>query len=244
MAGRACTTFVCATLLMASAAACLPGTANATDVNNFVTPAPQPQKPDWAGFYFRANAGGADSVPWTTPGPANGFASSSPAASSVNESFGYNLQSGNFVFGLEGSLAAANFDGRFTSPYLPGVGAWTPNMNWLGSVTGRLGYSFGQWQPYVKGGFAAADVGSPLQGPQVGAFSQGSQLNGWTAGVGVEYQFGPKWSLGLEYLYTDLGNGTNTSPGAAAAMSGNPDIYSTAIKSQSLLGRLNYKTGW
>ncbi len=108
-------------------------------------------------------------------------------------------------------------------------------MNWLGSVTGRVGYSFGQWQPYVKGGFATAEVGSPLQGPQVGAFSQGTQLGGWTAGVGVEYQFGPKWSLGLEYLYTDLSNGSTTSPGAAAAITGTPDIYSTAIKSQSLL---------
>ena len=58
------------------------------------------------------------------------------------------------MFGLEGSLAAANFDGRFTAPYLPGMtaGGWTPNMNWLGTVTGRVGYSFGQWLPYVKGG--------------------------------------------------------------------------------------------
>ena len=229
-------------LLIAGATAFLSPTAGATDLNNLVTPAPQPQKPDWAGFYLRANPGGADSVPWTAPG-ANGFAASG-AASSVNESFGYNFQSGSFVFGLEGALAAANFDGRFTSPYLPGVGGWTPNMNWLGSVTGRVGYSFGQWLPYVKGGFATADVGSPLQGPQVGAFSQGTQLGGWTAGVGVEYQFGPKWSLGVEYLYTDLSNGSNASPGAAAAISGNPDIYSTAIKSQSLVGRLNYKTGW
>ena len=38
-------------------------------------------------------------------------------------------------------------------------------MNWLGTVTGRLGYSFGQWLPYVKGGFATADVATPAQGP-------------------------------------------------------------------------------
>jgi hypothetical protein len=27
-------------------------------------------------------------------------------------------------------------------------------------------------------------------------------------------------------------------------MSGSPEMYSTALKSQSLLGRLNYKGGW
>jgi outer membrane immunogenic protein len=176
------------------------------------------------------------------PASANGFSAATPP--SVNETFGYNFQSGSFVFGLEGSLAAANFDGRFTSPYLPAVGAWTPNMNWLGTVTGRLGYSFGQWLPYAKGGFAAADVASPAQAAQIGGFSQGSQLGGWTAGVGLEYQLTPKWSMGLEYLYTDLGNGSPQSTLGTAPISGAPEVYSTALKTQSLLGRLNYKTGW
>jgi hypothetical protein len=27
-------------------------------------------------------------------------------------------------------------------------------------------------------------------------------------------------------------------------LTGAPEVYSTALKSQSLLGRLNYKTGW
>ena len=150
------------------------------------------------------------------------------------------------MFGLEGSLAAANFDGRFTAPFLPATGAWTPNMNWLGTVTGKVGYSFGQWLPYVKGGFAAADVGSPLQGGPTAAFSQGTDVNGWTAGVGVEYQFGPKWSLGLEYLYTDFGNPSNGAPNSIGGvpLAGSPEMYSTALKTQSLLGRLNYKTGW
>jgi outer membrane immunogenic protein len=213
---------------------------------NAVTPAPPapPQKPDWAGFYLKNNSGGgSDSVPWTTLPASSGF--SSPAgAAPVNDSFGYNFQSGSFVFGLEGSLAAANFDGRFTAPYLPAASTagWTPNMNWLGTVTGRVGYSFGQWLPYAKAGFATADVGSPSQGVAgpFGAFSQGQQLNGWTAGVGLEYQITSKWSLGLEYLYTDLG-GSN---GGAAPITGAPEVYSTAVKSQSLLGRLNFKPGW
>jgi outer membrane immunogenic protein len=242
----------CTFLVVACVGACLSQAAAALDLNS-VTAAPpkQQQKPDWAGFYIKGNSGGgSDSIPWMTLGTSTGFSSPTASAPPTSESFGYNFQSGNFVFGLEGSLAAANFDGKFTAPYLPGTttGAWTPNMNWLGTVTGRLGYSFGQWLPYVKGGFAAADVGSPLQGAApIGSFSQGTAVGGWTGGVGFEYQFSPKWSLGLEYLYTDLSGGApNGTPGSlgGAPISGSPEMYSTALKSQSLLGRLNYKAGW
>ncbi len=237
----------CTLLLVAFMGACLVQAAGATDLtktdlNDFQVTPPSPQKPEWAGFYLRNNSGtGPAGASWTVPASSNGFSTATPP--SVNETFGYNFQSGSFVFGLEGSLAAANFDGRFTSPYLPAVGSWTPNMNWLGTVTGRLGYSFGQWLPYVKGGFATADVATPAQAAQIGGFSQGNQLGGWTAGVGLEYQITPKWSLGLEYLYTDLGNGT-PSGANGSAITGSPEMYSTAVKSQSLLGRLNFKPGW
>jgi outer membrane immunogenic protein len=227
-----------ALLVAACVSACFVQGAAAMDLNDFPVTPPAPQKPEWAGFYLRNNSGGgADNIPWGALTPANGFAASTP---SVNNTFGYNFQSGNFVFGLEGSYAAANFDGRFTSPYLPGAGGWTPNMNWLGTVTGRVGYSFGQLLPYVKGGFASADVGSPLQGAPVGSFSQSTTSNGWTGGLGVEYQVSPKLSLGLEYLYTDLSGPAN----GGAPITGSPEMYSTALKSQSLLGRLNYKPGW
>jgi outer membrane immunogenic protein len=239
----------CTLLATICVAACFTQAASAFDLNT-ITPAPTKpqQKPDWAGFYFRNGSAGSD--PWTVLTPSTGFAARPSATQPTSESIGYNFQSGNVVLGLEGSLAAANFDGKFTAPYLPATsaGGWTPNMNWLGTVTGKVGYSAGEWLPYVKGGFAAADVGSPLQGAgPIGSFTQGTTTTGWTAGVGFEYQFSPKLSLGLEYLYTDLGAGApNGPPGSfgGGGMSGSPEMYSTALKSQSLLGRLNYKAGW
>jgi outer membrane immunogenic protein len=220
---------------------CMVQAANATE---FVFPsAQQSQGPNWAGPYLQNHDGGTAGVPWTTPSAANGFSSAAPPA--VSDSFGYNFQSGNFVFGLQGSLAAANFDGKFTAPYMPATttAGWMPNMNWLGTVTGKVGYSFGQWLPYLKGGFAAAEVGSPAQSGPVGNFSQTTDVAGWTAGVGVEYQLTQKWSMGLEYLYTDLGNGGGA-PATLGTTPNGPEVYSTALKAQSLIGRLNYKTGW
>jgi outer membrane immunogenic protein len=227
-------------LVAACVSACFMQGAAAMDMNDFPMTPPAPQKPEWAGFYLRNNSGAASNTPaWTTVTPANGFSSST--ASPTNKTAGYNFQSGNFVFGVEGSFAAANFDGRFTSPYLPGVAAWSPNMNWLGTVTGRVGYSFGQMLPYVKGGFASAETGSPLQGAPTGSFSQSTTSTGWTSGVGLEYQVSPKLSLGVEYLYTDLSSG---GVNGSAPVSGSPEMYSTALKSQSFMGRLNYKPGW
>ncbi len=234
----------CRFLLVAGASACMVQVAAATDLNVFTITSPQPQSTEWSSnFYFKANPGDASGFSWMNPTTSSALSSLGAAAGPTNESFGYNFQSGNLVLGLEGSLSAANFDGRFTSPNIPAVGAWTPNMNWLGTVTGRVGFSFGQWLPYVKGGFAAADVGSPLQGGPMGGFSQSSvPQTGWIAGVGFEYQLSPKWSLGLEYLYSDLSSGSGGQNAIGAG--GSPEMYSTAVKSQSLLGRLNYKAGW
>ncbi len=240
-------------VLIGCFSACLTQVAAATDVSVFsITPPPQSsqQSKDWSGFYSRSTPGDAGGPSWMNPELSSTFSASPgtslrPATSS--DSFGYNFQNGNFVFGVEGSFSAANFDGRFTSPNFTGAGAWTPNMNWLGTVTGRVGYSFGQWLPYVKGGFAAANIGSPLQEGPLGGFTQASSQQtqtGWTAGVGLEYQLSSKWSLGLEYLYTDLNNGSGSGAPSSIGAGGSPEVYTTAVKSQSLLGRLNYKAGW
>jgi hypothetical protein len=52
-----------------------------------------------------------------------------------------------------------------------------------------------------------------------------------------------KWSLGLEYLYTDLG-GSSNGPPASIGSGSSLEVYNNALKTQSLLGRLNYKAGW
>ena len=162
----------CTLLAVICVAACFAQAASAFDLNN-ITPAPAKLAETRLGrVLFPQQFGRVRSVDGA--GALHGLCSTRDPRSPTAKISGDNFQSGNVVFGLEGSFAAANFDGKFTAPYLPATsaGGWTPNMNWLGTVTGRVGYSVGQWLPYVKGGFAAADVGSPLQGAVRSALSR------------------------------------------------------------------------
>ncbi len=211
----------------------------------------------WAGFYVGGQVGfGSESTRWNNFGPSAAF---SPLGSVTDGrtsgvigggQVGYNFQNGNWVFGVEGSLSAASFNGSFTSPYAPATGQFSSKVPWLGTVTGRVGYAFGPWLPYVKGGFATGEVDTRLQDTALGAFTSSSaQHYGWTAGGGVEYKVTQRLSLGLEYMYTDLGrttdiSGPQTSLATGAPVPGTQENYGVTARTQSIMGRLNYRFGW
>src|SRR5262249_14826698 len=93
------------------------------------------------------------------------------------------------------------------SPTLPA--SFRKILCWGGpgrTVTGRVGYGFDPWLRYVKGGFAAGNVETSIQTNPFGVMSQGSAVHsGWTLGGGVEFKVAPQFSLGLEFMHTDLG---------------------------------------
>ena len=214
----------------------------------------EPAATTWAGFYIGGQVGyGNDSVRWRNLGASPFF---SPPGSVTRDGgggvigggqLGYNFQYNRFVFGVEGSVSFADFDRSFTSPYFPATDVWSSKIKSLATATGRVGYSFGGWLPYVKGGFAAANVDTSIQNNGLGVSSQASSEHyGWTAGGGVEVKVSPKLSLGLEFMHTDVGrqndiNGPQTASGAAVP--GTAENYGLAVRSNSILGRLNYFFG-
>ena len=205
--------------------------------------------PSWAGFYVGGQVGyGRDSVTWRNLG-ASGFFS--PLGSVTHDrgtgvigggQAGYNFQTNRLVLGLEGSMSAADFDRRFPSPYFPATDVWSSKITWLGTITGRVGIGFDQVLPYVKGGLAFGNVETSILNTALGTGATSSSVHyGWTAGGGVEFKVAPKFSLGLEYMYTDLGrrndiNGPTTVGGA--------ESYGVGVRSQSIMGRFNYLFGW
>lgn len=154
---------------------------------------------------------------------------------------GYNFQYGsNFVYGLELDLGGMAVNLR---PVAHGATYWTDgsgnmagigtpvmfegesNGGFYGDITGRLGYTWGTWMLYAKGGFAwlttsfamhehVLDASGYLSNAGVSCIngwcdfngSSSNTLTGWTVGGGVEWKVSPSWSIKVEYLHFDFTN--------------------------------------
>jgi len=152
----------------------------------------------WQGLYFGFNGG----YGWgtSTLTGAGGSSNVKPAGALAGVQVGYNLQTGSFVYGVEGDVDYSWMKDT-AALVAPCAGCEIRNY-YLATVRGRFGYSFGQWMPYVTGGAAIGDV--QFLTPAGGAHNV--DRLGWTVGGGVEYAFFSKWSAKLEYLYADLGS--------------------------------------
>lgn len=194
------------------------------------------QDGNWNGFYAGVNAGGtwgdADTntscldnqfggafctaiaaegaLPFNMSNDLNGFIGGVQA--------GYNVQRGLMVFGVEADIAWTSIDSNTsnsngaTASFLPSVTTASQELNWLGTVRGRLGYAVhGNMLLYATGGLAYGNVDNSYSHVFTnGDYARASQSKtkaGWTVGGGGEYGFG-RWSLKGEYLYYDLGDET------------------------------------
>jgi len=156
----------------------------------------------WTGFYIGINGG----YGWGKTNWSNVFGSSGDfnvKGALVGGTFGYNLQTGAWVWGLEADLDASWIKGSATNAFCGAVGCETRNR-WLATGRGRIGYAWDRFLPYVTGGVAFGN--SKISAP-AGVSSNKTNV-GWTAGAGLEYAFLGNWSAKAEYLYADLGNGS------------------------------------
>ena len=175
---------------------------------------PMPAFHSWTGVYAGIQAGyGVGDASGTQNGGGTFFPvvpySIDPHGFIGGGHLGYNHQIGQWVFGLEGDLEAANVKGLTTQtaaglPYF-----FNTDAQMLASVRGRAGIALDAWLLYTTGGVAWANVDTP----PLNALS--STRTGWTLGAGVEYALNPNWTTRLEYRYTDFGR--ERAPGAEAA---------------------------
>jgi opacity protein-like surface antigen len=206
-------------------------TAAAMPVKAPVYKAPPAGPSNWTGFYAGVLGGGALNEAHLDI-PAAGV-STSPRISGVlgGSQVGYNYQTGAWVLGVEADAAWTNASGsRGCAPLVVGTAFFNSTchdeVNWLATVTGRLGYSWDRALFYGKAGvaFARESVSAtcnfgptnvlqpPFQqclnavGRPFDKISAGSSRVGWTIGYGVEYALTNHWSAKGELDYIDFGS--------------------------------------
>lgn len=119
---------------------------------------------------------------------------------------GYNWQSGNYVFGVEGDIDYADITGGSDFDYVgDGDGRLGFKSDWQGSLRARLGYAMDTWLLYATGGIAFGHAELDASAEGVSATDDNTHI-GWTVGAGVEKAFTPNWIGRLEVRYTDFGS--------------------------------------
>jgi outer membrane immunogenic protein len=151
---------------------------------------------DWTGLYAGINAGSA----FNTSNFLSHSATIKSRGALAGATFGYNRQNGWVVLGVEGDINWSDTHGSVTC----GSFVCETRNPWFGTVRGRFGGAFNRWLPYITAGAAFGEVKTTSSDP---ANTGGSRTRaGWSAGVGVEYAFAPRWSAKIEYLYVCLGD--------------------------------------
>jgi len=164
-----------------------------------ITKAPIMASYNWSGFYIGGHLGGGwGEKDWVAVGfgplgahDVDGFIGGGQV--------GINYQVGALVLGIEADFSWADLKGSHVDTVFGGNNL--TNVDWFGTVTGRIGYAWDRTLLYVKGGGAwAHDKYTITSG---GLFFAGANDTnwGWTIGGGLEYGMTPNWSLKLEYNY-------------------------------------------
>lgn len=217
--------------------------------------------PGWSGFYLGVNAGyfwGRDEVHLSGDGDTGVSAGNALLNLAMVDSlslvkrtytrslhgdaaagggqFGYNMQFGRVVAGLEADFQASGLDAAFSrsgsvSPIFLTI-AVTQNLDWFGTVRGRFGHLvtddvllygtagfaygrtevggalFNDTSASTGGSFPPSVIICPLPRAVCLSGAESKVSTGWTAGAGLEWAWRSNVTVRLEYLHLDLADQT------------------------------------
>jgi outer membrane immunogenic protein len=223
----------------------------------------------WTGIYLGINAGygngTSDGTQYcTTPtgivgGPGCWVphgSDISPSGGFVGGQLGANYQVGMFVLGIETDIQVSHINGSSTTTdpccipgpfFSTGVLTRAQNLDWFGTVRGRLGLAI--WDRtliYGTGGVMYGEevLNSNLVYPAVGYQAQTSGTHsGWVGGGGIEYAFTNKLSAKVEGLYYNMGTQTIATGFTSGVNTGFTDTTSFTYKGALVRLGANLKFG-
>jgi len=184
----------------------------------------QPPIVSWTGFYIGGHVGaGWGTLEGETVGGAFVFGQGTVNGFIGGGQVGFNWQTGPIVVGIEADASASSLKG--TAPCIIGFFVCKGNVDWTGTVAGRLGFTADKALIYVKGGAGWAEFKYNVSVLGLGIATADQGRWGGLVGVGVEYAFLPGWSAKLEYNYIDVGQ--HTTPFALAIGGGAINVNTT-----------------
>lgn len=138
-------------------------------------------------------------------GDAGGQLLEDPDGFRAGAEVGYDWQRGNLMFGIVGDASYSWIDGGGDNA---GAGIFSSDLNYMGTLRGRLGAAFDRLLVYGTGGYAFGEL--EVSNDVLG-LSDKNDLSGWAAGGGIEYVWNKSITLRGEYLRLDYGTETYTS---------------------------------
>lgn len=206
-------------IIVVSALALLPFTANATDIpsKKSISSATvaNTSSIDWSGAYLGVLVGSGSGGSSVSDGdPRTSSNTSLPYdinGSLFGGTVGYNMTaSNNTVFGVEADYSRSSISGSASGDLdRPDGGSWgcypgscLTEIDWFATVRGRFGYTVDNLMIYGTGGLAVGRVHVNVATTYIETTSTNSGL---VYGGGLEYRFDKNFSAKIEYLRTDLG---------------------------------------
>jgi outer membrane immunogenic protein len=196
---------------------------------------------NWTGCYIGGHAGGA----WS-----NSSMTFNNGAGLV-EDFGFNPSSffgggqvgcqyqfaPNWVVGAEGTWSGTSLSQTDLSVLAP-TRSRTFKLDQIATATAKLGYTWGPWMLYAKGGFADARIDTFAINNATGVVGDVRQWQtGWTVGGGLDYMVMPNFIVGAEFNYYRFGFDRNipASDGTIGIVSNSrADVYSAVARASWL----------
>jgi high affinity Mn2+ porin len=113
------------------------------------------------------------------------------------------------MLGVEADLSFPDFmdQSSILSYRSTANGSGNEQLQFLGTLRGRIGYSVGSWTPFVTGGLALESLRTARVDATTGNedATPGNKRLGYAVGAGIDRTLDRRWSARLEYLYTAFG---------------------------------------
>jgi outer membrane immunogenic protein len=159
---------------------------------------------------------------------------------------GGNVQFGLFVAGIEADISYTDVGARGVFEGVGQTTTYRTDMDYFGTLRGRLGLAFDRVLVYGTGGLAYAGLDNRvssattlLGGTNYAGRSDDSEI-GYTVGAGIEYALTNNLTIKGEYLYYDFGRRTVRAAGDTGVAA---DFIDVRFRDDGHIGRVgvNFK---